>query len=114
MKMKMKKEAKILGKPSAAAMKKLGVKPFDLAEYLDNPETVAAYVSQVLADGDVEEVKRAIGYVAKARGMTQVAKDAGIGRVALYKALSPGTQMRADTMLNVMRAVGMELRAVAA
>lgn len=46
--------------------------------------------------------------------MTQVAKDAGIGRVALYKALSPWTQMRADTMLSVMRAVGMELRAMAA
>ena len=109
----MKKEVKVIGKPSAAAIKKLGVKPFELAEYLDSPGTVAAYISQVLADGDVEEVKRAIGYVAKARGMTQVAKDAGIGRVALYKALSPGTQMRADTMLNVMRAVGMELRVVA-
>lgn len=57
----------------------------------------------MLADGDVEEVKLAIGYVAKARGMTQVAKDAGIGRVALYKAWHPSTQMRANTMLNVMR-----------
>lgn len=110
----MKKEAKILGKPSAVAMKKQRIKPCDLAEYLDSPRIIAAYVSQVLADGDVEEVKRAIGYVAKAKGMTQVAKDAGIGRVALYKALSPGTQMRADTMLNMMRAVGLELRAVAA
>lgn len=109
----MKKETKILGKPSAVAMKKQGIKPCDLAEYLDNPKTIAAYVSQVLVDGDVEEVKRAIGYVAKAKGMTQVAKDAGIGRVALYKALSPGAQMRADTMLNVMRAVG-EPRAVVA
>lgn len=101
-------------KPKAAALKKLGVKSFDLADYLDSDEAIAEYLSQVLADGDTEELLRAVGFVAKARGMAQIARDTGLGRESLYKALAPGAKPRYDTVVKVMKAVGVRLHAVAA
>ena len=58
---------------------------FDMADYLDSDEAVAEYLSQVLTDGDDGELASALGNFAKARGMAQIAKDAGIGRESLYK-----------------------------
>lgn len=63
---------------------------FDMADYLDNDEAVAQYLSVVLAEGDAGELADALGHIAKARGMAQIAKDSGLGREALYKALRPG------------------------
>ncbi|MGH8226189.1 MAG: addiction module antidote protein [Gammaproteobacteria bacterium] len=85
--------------------------PFDMAAYLDSDAAVVEYLNQVLADGDTDELLRALGHIAKARGMSQVARDAGLGRESLYKALAPGAKPRADTLLKVIRAVGVELRA---
>ena len=93
------------------ALKSLGVRPFDVADYLQTDEDIAEYLTQVLADGDIDELIRAIGYVAKARGMSQIAKDSGLGRASLYKALAPGAQPRFDTVLKVMRALNIELHA---
>lgn len=84
---------------------------FDLADYLDSEEMIAEYLSQVLAEGDTEELLQAIGHVAKARGMTQIAKDSGLGRESLYKAFAPGAKPRFDTVLKVMNALGVELHA---
>lgn len=63
--------------------------PFDMARYLDSDEAIAEYLTQVLADGNTDELLSAIGHIAKAKGIAQVAKDAGLGRESLYKALLP-------------------------
>ena len=84
---------------------------FDMASLLDSDESISEYLSQVLADGDNEEFLRAIGYVVKARGMTQVAKDSGMGRESLYKAFAPGAKPRFDTVLKVIHALGINLYA---
>jgi len=85
--------------------------PFDMAALLDSDEAITEYLTQVLADGDSDELIRAVGHVAKARGMAQIAKDSGLGRASLYKALAPGAKPRFDTILKVMRAMGVELHA---
>jgi len=84
---------------------------FDLADYLDSDEMIAEYLTQVLADGDTDELIRAVGHVAKARGMAQIAKDSGLGRASLYKAFAPGAKPRFDTVIKVMHAMGVELHA---
>ena len=85
--------------------------PFDITEYLDSDEAIAEYLSQVLEDGDNEEFIRAIGYVAKARGMAQIAKDTGLGRESLYKAFRPNAKPRFDTVMRVMNALKLQLSA---
>ena len=85
--------------------------PFDITEYLDSDEAIAEYLSQVLEDGDNEEFIRAIGYVAKARGMAQIAKDTGLGRESLYKAFRPNAKPRFDTVMRVMNALNLQLSA---
>ena len=85
--------------------------PFDMAALLDTDEAVSEYLSQVLAEGDTDELIRAVGHVAKARGMAQIAKDSGLGRASLYKAFAPGAKPRFDTVIKVMRAMGVELHA---
>lgn len=85
--------------------------PFDMARYLGSEEAIAEYLTQVLADGDPDELLNAIGHIAKAKGMAQVAKDAGLGRESLYKALAPGAKPRFDTILRVARALGVTLTA---
>jgi probable addiction module antidote protein len=85
------------------------LQPFDLSAVLDSDEAIAEYVRQVLEDGDTDEMLRAVGYVAKARGMAQVAKDSGLGRESLYKALRPGAQPKFETMAKVFGALGFRL-----
>lgn len=87
--------------------------PFDAADYLDNEETIAAYLSAMLEEDDPEMFLVAIKDVARARGMTQLARDTGIGRESLYKALAPGAKPRYDTILKVVRALGVTLHAQA-
>ena len=88
--------------------------PFDMARYLGSDEAIAEYLTQVLADGDPDELLGAIGHIAKAKGIAQVAKDAGLGRESLYKALAPGAKPRFDTILRVMHALGVTLTATPA
>ena len=82
---------------------------FDMADHLDSEEAIAEYLSQVLADGDTDELIHAIGHIAKARGMSQIAKDSGLGRESLYKAFAPGAKPRFDTVMKVIRALGVDL-----
>ncbi len=82
---------------------------FDMSHYLDSDEAVAQYLTQVLSDGDDSELAHALGHIAKARGMTQIAKDAGIGRESLYKALRADAHPRFDTVNRVCKALGVKL-----
>jgi len=86
---------------------------FDAAEYLDNEETIAAYLTEALEDPDPDIFIIAVKTVARARGMTQLAKDSGLGRESLYKALSPGAKPRYETIMKVVRALGVKLHAEA-
>jgi len=83
--------------------------PFDAADYLDNEETIAAYLTAALEDENPDIFLVAVKDVARARGMTQLAKDTGLGRESLYKALAPGAKPRYDTLLKVLRALGVSL-----
>jgi len=83
--------------------------PFDMVSELDSEENMSEYLRQVFADGDTDEIIRALGYVARARGMAQLAKDSGLGRENLYNALKPGAKPRFDTILRVCRALGVTL-----
>ena len=85
--------------------------PFDMVALLDSDEAISEYLSQVLEDGDHDELLRALGYIAKAKGMAMVAKESGLGRESLYKALAPGSQPRFDTILRVIKALGVKLHA---
>ncbi len=82
---------------------------FDLAEHLKTDEDISVYLSQVLEDSDSSELTHALGVVARARGMTEVARAAGLTREALYKALRPNSQPRFDTIARVCRALGLKL-----
>ncbi len=85
---------------------------FDMAEQLRNDEDIAEYLSMVLEDGDIDELLRALGYIAKARGIAQIAQDSGLERESLYKALQAGSHPRFDTIHKVLKALNFELRAV--
>ncbi len=87
--------------------------PFDAARYLTDDEAVAEYMNAVLETGDADLLLMALGDVARARGMAKVAKDTGLGRESLYKALAPGAKPRFDTVLKVARALGVKLTAQA-
>lgn len=82
---------------------------FDAAEYLDSEEAVAAYLTTVLEENDAALLAAALGDIARARGMTSVARDSGITREALYKALRPGSEPRFDTINRVCAALGVRL-----
>lgn len=82
---------------------------FDAAEYLTSDEEVAAYLTTILEENDAALLAAALGDIARARGMTQVAKDSGITREALYKALRPGSEPRFDTVSRVFAALGVRL-----
>lgn len=86
------------------------IKPFDAADYLDNDEVIAEYLNAALEDENPDVFLAAISDVAKARGMSRLAKDSGLGRESLYKALSPGAKPRYDTVLKLLRSLGIELR----
>jgi probable addiction module antidote protein len=86
---------------------------FDMADYLDDDEAIAEYLTQVLSDGDDSELAAALGHIAKSRGMSQIAKDAGIGRESLYKALRSDAHPRFDTINRVCKALGVKLVAQA-
>lgn len=94
--------------PAKAPVKLL---PFDAARYLTDDESIAEYLSAVLDTGNADLLLMALGDVARARGMTQVARDAGLGRESLYKALAPGAKPRLDTVLKVARALGVRFSA---
>lgn len=84
---------------------------FDAAHYLDSEEMIAEYLNQALASGDSDLLLMAIGDVARAKGMTQIARDSGLGRESLYKALAAGAKPRFDTVFRVLMALGVQMHA---
>jgi probable addiction module antidote protein len=82
---------------------------FDAARYLDNEVTNAAYLTDILEANDAGLLAAALGDIARARGMTEIAKSAGITREALYKALRPDSAPRFDTVTRVCAALGVRL-----
>ncbi len=82
---------------------------FDAAEYLDSDEAVAEYLTAVIDGGDPAMLAAALGDIARARGMSEIAKASGLTREALYKALRPDAQPRFDTVSRVCTALGVRL-----
>ena len=88
-------------------------KPWDAAEVLRTPADIAAYLDAYLEDGTPEELLRALNTIARSRGMSELARQTGISREALYRAFSESGNPTLDTLLRVMKALGVRL-AVAA
>ena len=86
---------------------------FDAAAYLNNDEVIAEYLSATADDPNPDVFLAALGDVAKARGMAQIARDAGLGRESLYKALSAGARPRYETINAVLHALGVKFTVVA-
>ena len=95
----------------AKRKKLVKIAPFDAADYLDNEEVIAEYLAAALEDPNPDVFLHAVGDVAKARGISKVAKDAGLGRESLYKALAPGAKIRYDTVRKLMDSLGVRLTA---
>lgn len=92
-------------------MRKTKTRRYDAAEQLDSPEEIAAYIEAALEDGDPRVIAHALGTVARARGMSDIARKTGLGRESLYKALSPDGNPSLATVLKVVRALGVRLNA---
>ena len=88
---------------------RLGVAPFDASEYLDNRAVIAEYLGAALEDRNTDVFLHAVADVAKARGISKVTKDTGLGRKSLYKALAPGANIRYDTVRKVLDSLGVKL-----
>jgi len=86
---------------------------YDVAEHLRTPEEMAAYLEASLeeSDGDATFVAKALGDIARAKGMTQIARDTGLSRESLYKTLSGDRNPGFDSILKIVRALGIELHA---
>ena len=82
---------------------------WDASEFLDSPQSIANYLEAVFEDGDPALIAAALGDIARAIGMTQMASQAGVTREALYKALSPTGDPKLSTFLGVMKALGLKL-----
>jgi probable addiction module antidote protein len=92
-------------------MSKTRTKKWDAAEHLQTEADMAAYLEAALEDGDPALVAAALGDIARAKGMSEVAKAAGLGRESLYKALSPDGNPELATVLKVVKVLGLRLRA---
>ena len=97
-------------------MTKTVTSPYDVAEHLRTPKEMAAYLEAAMeeAGDDAAFIAKALGDIARAKGMSQVAGDAGLSRESLYKALSGDRNPSLDTVLKVVGALGLKLRAEAA
>lgn len=84
---------------------------WDASEYLTNEESIAAYIEAAFEEGDPHVITHALGNIARAHGMSSVAKEAGVTREALYKALSEKGDPKLSTLLGVMKALGIQLLA---
>lgn len=95
-------------------MAKTKTRPWDVAEHLETAEDMAAYLEAALEEGDHALVAAAMGDIARAKGIAQIARETGLGRESLYKALSPEGNPEFGTVLKVVRALGLRLHATAA
>lgn len=94
-------------------MAKTQTRPWDAADYLETEEDVVAYLEAAFDDGAPGLIAAALGDIARAKGMTKIATEAGLGRESLYKALSPDGNPGFATVLKVMRVLGLRLHASA-
>lgn len=83
---------------------------FDIADYLDCKEMIAEYLNAVLEEGNEDDIIVAIGYIAKAIGMTKISEETGMSRPSLYKALSEGSKPQFSTIMKVLKVVGGQLQ----
>ncbi len=90
------------------------IRNFDPSAFLDNEAVIAEYLTAALEDPNPDVFLAAVGHVAKARGMSSIADEAGLGRESLYKALTPGAKPRYDTVLKVLHSLGVKLSISAA
>ena len=95
-------------------MAKTVTKAWDAAEHLKNDEDMAAYLEAALHEGDASLIAAALGDIARAKGMSKIAMDAGLGRESLYKALSPQGNPEFATIMKVVAALGLRLHATLA
>ncbi len=86
-------------------------RPFDPAQYLDDETAMAAYLSEALETNDPAFIADALGVLSRAHGMTEIARQTGLGRESLYKALSPEGNPELQTVLKVLKALGLKLSA---
>lgn len=107
---KAKSKSKAKGKAKASAVR---LAPFDASEFLDDEAVIAEYLAVALEDPNPDVFLRAVANVAKARGVSQVAKASGLGRESLYKALAPGAKVRYETVRKVLDSLGVKLTVVA-
>jgi len=83
--------------------------PFDPVKYIKGPEAAAAYLEEAFSTGNAAVITDALGVVARAKGMSEVAEAAGLGRESLYKALKKGANPKLETLLKVMQALGLRI-----
>lgn len=95
-------------------MSKVKATPFDVTKYMDDDAFVAEYIAAAFEGGDVAHIAKALGQVARARGMAETAQKAGLGRESLYKALSGERKPELETVLKVLHAFGLQLTTKAA
>jgi probable addiction module antidote protein len=94
-------------------MAKTKTRPWDAVEHLETEEDMAAYLEAALEEGDPALVAAALGDIARAKGMSEIARETGLGRESLYKALSAEGNPEFATVLKVIRALGLRLHATA-
>src|SRR4051794_24021822 len=94
-----------------AVMAKTQTRPWDVVAYLETGEDMAAYLEAALEEGDAKLIAAALGDIARAKGMAQIAREAGLGRESLYKALSSEGNPELATVLKVLKALGLRLHA---
>ena len=87
---------------------------FDVAEHLESPEAIASFLADAFETGDAGYISHALGLVARAKGMTAIAKEAGLSRESLYKALNADGHPKMETILKVMKALGVTMSVEAA
>jgi probable addiction module antidote protein len=92
-------------------MPRTKTRPYDAAEYLENEADMAAYLQAALEEGEPAIVIQALGDIARARGISQIARQTGLRRESLYKALSPDGNPEFATVLKVVKALGLALHA---
>ena len=82
---------------------------FDISEYLDSKEMIAEYLSQILSDGDTDELLEAIGNIAKAKGMTQIAKDTGLNKDNIYNIFKVDAEPQFYTVMKILNSFNLKL-----
>ena len=93
---------------------KVKTRPWDAAAHLTTEEDMASYLEAALEDGDPALIAAVLGDIARAKGMSRIARETGLGRESLYKALSPDGNPELSTLLKVVRALGLRLHAATA